>query len=188
MIALGHIIRVEIKPSEEGSGRYGVNIEAREHDAPIGYGYPRGKSMWFAFDDPRLTTMFNAIRQPVFTDHHDLIGVEVEMTTETGNNGYRDLDVLIGLTVTGGKRRYLESDIERNSREKKTSINKDGDDGVRGRRFYACRGGDATREVIEALPIAIERKRELLNLNAVLTRMIIAENDGQLSEQKLPVF
>jgi hypothetical protein len=179
MIELGHIIRAELGRDE--SGRIGMFMEAKLANEEPGYGYLRGKRMFFNFDDEAFVRLLADIKKPDFRSHDDLMGVEVSMElTEDGT--------LVGLTASGGPRRYLETDGERQSREKRTSINKAGDDGVRGRRFYACRGRDAMAEVIEALPIPEERKRELMNLNSVLARMILAENDGQLSAQKLPVF
>lgn len=49
---------------------------------------------------------------------------------------------------------------------------------VAGRRFYACRRSGDMKSVIEALPVDEATKRELLNLNSVLLRMVILANDG----------
>lgn len=58
-----------------------------------------------------------------------------------------------------------------------------------GRRFHACRRSGDMRAVIEAIPMDHERKRELLNLNALLLRMVILSNDGgPLSESNLASF
>jgi len=178
---LGHILRVELKRNET-TGVVGLSIEAREHDAPIGYGYPRGKSLWFSFDDPRLTIFFDAIQKPDFRDHHDLIGVEVEMTYD------EEVGVLSDLTVSGGKRRYLENDRDRDSREMREGIAKKGDDGMRSRRFYACRTAENMRLVIENLETGDLERGELVNMTNCLLRMILIQNDGQISPQKLQAF
>jgi len=177
MKKLGHILSVEVQRSEAG---YGISVEAREHDAPIGYGIPRGKRMWFAFDDARLLTMFDSIRQPDFRDHHDLLGVEVEMEHDEGN--------LVGLVVTGGKRRYLESHTERDAREKSEGIAKPGDDGMRARRFHGCRAAENMRLVIDSLEVSDLQKGELVNMTNCLLRMVMIQNDGQISPQKLQAF
>lgn len=184
---IGHIISVEVQPDPQNAEVYGLMIEAKPIDEPVGYGIPRGDRKFFEFDDARLRKIFTSITKPDFRSHHDLLGVEVELVY--ANDGEKlSSKNLIDIVVTGGARRYLETDTERQSREKRQGINKVGDDGMRSRRFYACRAREENREVIEALPIPEARKNELLNLNIVLTRMVLAENDGQLSVQKLQVF
>jgi len=56
------------------------------------------------------------------------------------------------------------------------------------RRLYACRSASEMRSVIEALPDT-PQKNELLNMSALLLRMVLLENDGgPLSPSKLNAF
>lgn len=184
---LAHIISVEVQPDPNDDQVYGLMVEAKPVIDPVGYGIPRGHRKFFQFDDPRLRKIFTSITKPTFREHHDLLGVEVSLVYADDNQKLSSQN-LIDIVVTGGQRRYLETESARNSREKKEGVIKSGEDGMRSRRFHACRARDENQTVIEALPIPDERKNELINLNIVLTRMVLAENDGQLSVQKLQVF
>ncbi len=184
---LAHIISVEVQPDPQNDQAYGIMVEAKPISDPVGYGIPRGHRKFFDFDDARLRKIFSSIAKPTFREHHDLLGVEVELVYADDGEKLSSNN-LIDIVVTGGQRRYLESHGERESREKKQSIAKPGDDGMRGRRFYACRAASSMAEVIEALPIAPERKNELINLNTVVQRMVIAENDGGCAPVRLQTF
>jgi hypothetical protein len=182
---IGHIIRVGIQPEPENITNYGVMIEAKAKDDPVGFGLPRGQSMFYRFDDPRLIAIFQAISRPDFRNHDDLLGVEVEMMFEVRD---QEKDRFVGLRVSGGKKTYLEGSVGRASRERKESLTAEGDNGMRGRRFHMCRGASDIREVVEALPIDELRRNELTNMTNLLLRMVLIENDGQISTQKLPAF
>lgn len=173
----GHIIRIEL---ERRGDEYGVVFVIWPEGKKKGYGTPYGEKYFLAFSNPLLNTFLSDIEKPTFDHHHDALGVEVEFTGIG-----RDV---VASVVQGGERIYPESYLVQQAREKRESINKEGDDGVRGRRFYACRTADAMREVIEALPIDEKRKNELHNLNTVVQRMVIAENDGGLSLTRLQSF
>lgn len=175
----GHIIRAELEKQDD---EYGVVFVIWPVGKEKGYGILYGERHFIPFTSPHLATFLSDINRPVFDRHHDLDGAEVEMTF------LNDKLIQVSVVQEGAKRIYPESDAERNSREKTQSINKEGDSGVRGRRFYACRAAASMQEVINALPIPDARKNELLNLSTVLQRMVIAENDGELSQTRLQTF
>jgi len=58
---------------------------------------------------------------------------------------------------------------------------------VRGRRFLACRAAGNMRAVIEALPSDFMRG-DLINMSNLLLRMVLRENDGQVSPSTLNAF
>jgi hypothetical protein len=59
-------------------------------------------------------------------------------------------------------------------------------DEQRSRRYRAYQGADAMKKVIEELDGLDEvKRRELENLVTVTLRLILAESDGNVSEQKL---
>ncbi len=76
----------------------------------------------------------------------------------------------------------------RNREQFRRSITDEGESGWRSRRLYICRAAGDIDSIIDALPIDQLKRNELGNLNAILLRMILLENDGRVSSSKLNRF
>lgn len=173
---IGHIHKAEfaqhpVPDATDAEHKFGLMVIVHPEDAKA---IPGDLIMcFFGWGDPEFVTFMEKAGGNFFT----LLGMAIEF--ERNEEGHAtNMRPNPSLPTN-----YPEMDYQRKLRQFRERLKED-----RGRRYEACNALNTVRSVIENLECDEAKRNELTNLSNVLLRMILIENDGQVSPQKLQAF